>query len=229
MGSLGVRRGRGGSGRSRSTTAAAGAAIGAAAAAAGDTTAAAVAAGLSAAQAAIAVAAFNGAAAAAAGGTAAQVSAGAQTIAFGYIKPDIQARGVNSSFVQASGRADALKAYFDRFLFNCDQWDGFNAERKALMAHLKGGNIRNVVALTGDLHCFDAGVVMDDYDATRAIRTLPGWAQRPIVALTANALAEDRRACIEAGMNDFLVEPVPPAALLQAVLRWLAAKAPPAR
>ena len=152
-------------GASQAVAAAAGAAIGAAAAAAGDTTAAAVAAGLSAAQAAIAVAAFNGAAAAAAGGTAAQVSAGAQTIAFGYIKPDIQARGVNSSFVQASGRADALKAYFDRFLFNCDQWDGFNAERKALMAHLKGGNIRNVVALTGDLHCFDAGVVMDDYDA----------------------------------------------------------------
>jgi alkaline phosphatase D len=108
-------------------------------------------------------------------GAAAQVSAGAQTIAFGYIKPDIQARGVNSSFVQASGRADALKAYFDRFLFNCDQWDGFNAERKALMAHLKGGNIRNVVALTGDLHCFDAGVVMDDHDAASPQPVMRTW------------------------------------------------------
>lgn len=53
----------------------------------------------------------------------------------------------------------------DQFILNADQWDGFNAERKALMAHLRGNNIRNVVALTGDIHAFFAGPVMDDYDA----------------------------------------------------------------
>jgi len=52
----------------------------------------------------------------------------------------------------------------DTFVINADQWDGYNAERKALMAHLKEHNIRNVVALTGDLHAIFAGQVMDDHD-----------------------------------------------------------------
>lgn len=150
-------------GASQAVAVAAATAIATAAASGGDTGTAATGAGLTVVQAAIAVAAFG--AASAASGTAPQVSAAAQAIAFGYIKPDIQAKGVASSFIQSSGKAAALGSYFTRFLFNCDQWDGYNAERKALMAHLKAGGIRNVVALTGDLHCFDAGVVMDDFDA----------------------------------------------------------------
>lgn len=150
-------------GASQAIAIAAATVIATAAASGGNTSAAATGAGLTASQAAVAVAAFG--AAGAASGTTAQVSAAAQTIAFGYIKPDIQAKGVASPFVQSSGKAAALGSYFTRFLFNCDQWDGYNAERKALMAHLKAGGIRNVVALTGDLHCFDAGVVMDDFDA----------------------------------------------------------------
>lgn len=51
------------------------------------------------------------------------------------------------------------------FVLNADQWDGYDAERKDLMAHLKSNNIRNVVAVTGDLHSFVAGQVMDDYNA----------------------------------------------------------------
>jgi len=54
----------------------------------------------------------------------------------------------------------------DQFVLNADQWDGYNAERKAMMAYLKSQNIGNVVALTGDIHAFFAGPVMDDYDAT---------------------------------------------------------------
>jgi alkaline phosphatase D len=71
-----------------------------------------------------------------------------------------------SAFVAASGKQDALASFFTRFLLNCDQWDGYNAERKALMAHLKTNNIGNVVALTGDIHSFFAGTVNDDFDAT---------------------------------------------------------------
>lgn len=130
-----------------------------------DMGAAAVGAGLSAAQAGIAVATYNAAKAAAPAGVATQTGAAAQTIAFGWIKPDIQANKQNSVFVIASGQQAALTPYFTKFLLNCDQWDGFNSERKALMQHLKTHNVGNVVALTGDIHAFFAGTVSDDFDA----------------------------------------------------------------
>lgn len=56
-------------------------------------------------------------------------------------------------------------ALLDQIIIDADQWDGYNAERKALLAYLKNNAIGNVVALTGDLHAFFAGVVMDDFDA----------------------------------------------------------------
>jgi two-component system sensor histidine kinase/response regulator len=59
-------------------------------------------------------------------------------------------------------------------------------------------------------------------EATHLIRGLPRWADRPIIALTANAFAEDRRACLEAGMNDVLTKPVEPGLLYATMLHWLA-------
>lgn len=58
-------------------------------------------------------------------------------------------------------------------------------------------------------------------EATRLIRAMPQWTERPIVALTANAFTENRRACLDAGMNDVLVKPIEPNVLYATLLQWL--------
>lgn len=62
---------------------------------------------------------------------------------------------------------------------------------------------------------------MNGLEATKAIRALPNGATIPILALTANAFAEDRLACSNAGMNDFIAKPVAPDFLFSSLLKWL--------
>ncbi len=66
---------------------------------------------------------------------------------------------------------------------------------------------------------------MDGLTATGAIRSLRPPARRDIwiVALTANAMGEDARRCMDAGMNDFVAKPVRPADLEACLARIPAA------
>ncbi len=62
---------------------------------------------------------------------------------------------------------------------------------------------------------------MDGLDATREIRALGGRAsQTPIIAMTANAMIEHRRLCMDAGMDDFLSKPIDHGRLAEALRRW---------
>lgn len=79
-------------------------------------------------------------------------------------------------------------------------------------------------AHTFDLILMDIQMpVMNGLEATVSIRELsdPEKASIPIVAMTANAFAEDRQRCLEAGMNDHLGKPIDPELLKKVLLRYL--------
>jgi two-component system, sensor histidine kinase and response regulator len=62
--------------------------------------------------------------------------------------------------------------------------------------------------------------VLDGLDATRQIRQLPGHHMTPILAMTANAFAENKEQCFDAGMDDFIAKPVKPEILYATLLKW---------
>ena len=63
--------------------------------------------------------------------------------------------------------------------------------------------------------------VLNGTDATREIRKNSIWKNLPIIALTGNAREEDRIACMDAGMNDFLFKPIDPVELGRVFLKWI--------
>lgn len=70
---------------------------------------------------------------------------------------------------------------------------------------------------------------MDGLEATRQIRQDARFGKLPIIAMTADAMAEDRQRCLDAGMDDYLSKPIDSEVLFAALARWCpaAAKAAP--
>ncbi len=66
---------------------------------------------------------------------------------------------------------------------------------------------------------------MDGLEATRRVRQLAGLEMLPVLALTAGALAEERRRALEAGMDDFLTKPLDPGKLVHTLRRRVLAHA----
>ena len=62
---------------------------------------------------------------------------------------------------------------------------------------------------------------LDGLAATRALRALPGWGSRPILAMTAATGVQDRIDCRAAGMDGFLAKPIDPNVLFSVLLQWL--------
>ena len=68
---------------------------------------------------------------------------------------------------------------------------------------------------------------LDGLAATLRIRASEHGARVPIIGLTANAYAQDRAQCLDAGMDDFIAKPVDPERLFGLVLQWLSRKPAP--
>lgn len=73
-------------------------------------------------------------------------------------------------------------------------------------------------ALMPDLVLMDIGLpVIDGYDATRAIKSDEVTKAIPVIALTAHAMAEDRKRCLDAGCDDFDTKPIDLSRLLEKI------------
>jgi two-component system chemotaxis sensor kinase CheA len=62
---------------------------------------------------------------------------------------------------------------------------------------------------------------LDGYDTMRVIRGLDQFRDLPIIAITAKAMKDDRKKCIEAGASDYIAKPVNLEQLLSLFRVWL--------
>jgi alkaline phosphatase D len=66
-------------------------------------------------------------------------------------------------------RKAAPPAFDQVYVVNADSWDGYPTHRAELLAWLRSEGIRNVVAVTGDLHAFECGVLYDNADPATGV------------------------------------------------------------
>ncbi len=89
------------------------------------------------------------------------------------------------------------------------------AKDGAQAVHLARENVYAVIIIDVQMP------ILDGLEATRQIRCFTGYRDTPILAMTANAFADDRTRCFESGMNDFLIKPFDPDMLFATLLKWL--------
>ncbi len=146
------------------------------------------------------------------------------------IASDSRPRGVKPFYVRHSAREQ--KARFDARilvvednLVNQDVATGIleNMGCRVITASNGAAAVRLTMREDFDLILMDCEMPeMDGFDATRCIRERERGSKRtPIVALTAHALADIRRKCLEAGMDDFLTKPFDESQMGDALHRWI--------
>ena len=88
--------------------------------------------------------------------------------------------------------------------------------------------LESLAAIPYDLVLMDVQMPeMDGFEATRQVRRSQSAVlnqEIPIIALTANAMPDDRRKCLAAGMNDYIAKPINPTILFETLGRWLPGK-----
>ncbi|WP_339907063.1 response regulator [Pseudomonas guineae] len=93
---------------------------------------------------------------------------------------------------------------------------------EVLLANHGAEALKLLETQTVDLILMDCNMpVMDGYETTRRIRQKAEFTALPIVALTANALSDERERCRAAGMNDYLAKPFRKDELAALLDQWL--------
>lgn len=93
---------------------------------------------------------------------------------------------------------------------------------EVLLANHGGEALTMLETQTVDLILMDCNMpVMDGYETTRQIRQKSEFAELPIIALTANALSDERERCRAAGMDDYLAKPFRKDELAVLLDQWL--------
>ena len=86
--------------------------------------------------------------------------------------------------------------------------------------------VEKAVSISYDMILMDMQMPeLDGLQATSLIRAIAEYRDTPILAMTANAFAEDKARCTEAGMNDFISKPYNPNELFSLLLKWLEKRA----
>jgi signal transduction histidine kinase/CheY-like chemotaxis protein len=95
---------------------------------------------------------------------------------------------------------------------------------EVLLANHGGEALTLLETQAVDLILMDCNMpVMDGYETTRRIRQKAEFAELPIIALTANALSDERERCRAAGMDDYLAKPFRKDELAALLDQWLSA------